>query len=184
MSSFPILAVMLILLAGDAVAEAGSERRLGIHLHPRQGEPIALGTLTLIPRESGYDYALQLDSPRFTDQFLSMRPFRCLAGPGEMLCHLPYPYSLTRHITDDDLTDLEYDLLFLRKSASEYGINAYNGVYYRLRWDGDGLRGELHEVDLNPLAVPPEAGETRPIRAGDLYEADPGAHWLPEIRMR
>nr|MDJ0640618.1 hypothetical protein [Paracoccaceae bacterium] len=114
------------------------------------------------------------------DHFLSMRPFKCLEGPEKHWCHVPYPYEIRRDLSAD-LTDLEYDFLFLWKAATDYGIDTWNGVYYRLEADGAGFAGTLHELDLGQLAVPPAAGELRPIAEKDLHEADPESHWLPRL---
>ena len=117
----------------------------------------------------------------FEDHFLSMRPFRCLEGPERHWCHVPYPYEIERNISDT-LTDLEYDFLFIWKGATEYGINMWNGVYYKLEAEPSGrLVGVLHELDMNLLSVPPEDGVTRPLKPGDLHESEPESHWLPRM---
>lgn len=126
-------------------------------------------------------YDLVWDDTQFGDHFLSMRPFKCLEGTQKYWCQVPYPYAIERKVSADDLTDLEYDTMFLWKGATEYGINMWNGVYYKLSIDGDRLVGQLHEVNMEPLGVPPEEGEMRPIRASDLHESDPDSHWLPAI---
>lgn len=154
-----------------------------IILHGADGTRVDIGSLHTTPAEHGYTYRVELDSARFQDEFLSMRPFRCLAGPQGKLCHLPYPYDIRRHISATDLVDLEYDLLFLRQSPGEYGINAWNGLYYRLAPGPTGLQGTLHEVDLNVLAVPPPAGERRPIRPAQLNATDAADHWLPRLTV-
>ena len=156
---------------------------MNITLHPHNGAPINMGTLTLTAKDQGYHYQLSLQDALFSDHFLSMRPFRCMQGPEYMLCYLPYPYPKTQRINRDDLTDLEYDLLFIRKYPSEFGIDAWNGVYYRLKWVQAHIHGELQEVDLNILAVPPEDGVTRPITLDDLTPGDPDSHWLPTLRI-
>jgi len=74
------------------------------------------------------------------------------------------------------LTDLEYDLLFLHKTHQEYGIDAWNGLYFKLAVSGDGLTGELRETDLNVLQAPPEDGDLRPIDPNELYEPS-DKHW-------
>ncbi len=112
-----------------------------------------------------------------------MRPFQCLDGPSYSLCHLPYPYALERRLTTTDLADLEYELLFLRKLPGEYGIDPRNGVYYRLAWREGGIEGRVFEADLSKLAVPPAEGVKRPVTAEDLYEPEPGRHWLPRIAI-
>ncbi len=156
--------------------------RMDIKLHPDGGgDPVRIGYLDLKQSGGGYDYLVSLDSPELEDKFLSMRPFKCLDGPHNMVCHLAYTYEIKRHITSEDLTDLEYDLLFLHKTPSEYGINAWNGLYYKLTLDGNRLDGALHEVDLNILAAPPEDGDLRPIGAADLHEAEEGRHSYPRL---
>lgn len=84
-------------------------------------------------------------------------------------------------MTEQDLTDLEYDLLFLWKGATEYGINMWNGVYYQLTIDGDRLVGHLHEMDMDLLSAPPNAGDLRPLEDKDLHESDADSHWLPVV---
>jgi hypothetical protein len=174
--------LMAVLLLAPCHAE-NTGHNLNIQLQSDSGEAIAIGTLFLSPLEDGYRFRVEWDENRFTDQFLSMRPFQCLQGAQGMLCHLPYPYDNPRRITRDDLTDLEYDLLFIRKSTSEYGIDPWNGIYYRLRWVDDHIEGTLFETNLDVLAAPPEPGVMRPIEADMLYEADPEAHWLPTLMI-
>ena len=57
----------------------------------------------------------------------------------------------------------------------------WNGVYYRLSPDGDRLVGALHEMDMDLLSAPPEAGVMRPLRDIDIEESDPDSHWLPVL---
>ena len=181
-SRIAVLAFLLVVLVRLGFTQEVHERT--IRLHPQQGEAITIGTLQLTPDGDDYAFQVSLAEQLFSDQFLSMRPFKCLEGPEEMLCHLPYTYENTRRITSEDLVDLEYDLLFIRKSPTDYGINAWNGLYYQLRWVGDDIEGELYEVDLNVLAAPPAPGNRRPIDPSDLSEADPDSHWLPQITIR
>lgn len=128
-----------------------------------------------------YSYKLAWNEEAFSDHFLSMRPFRCLEGVKKLWCRVPYPYENRREITPESLTDLEYDLLFVWKGATDYGINLWNGVYYRLTITGDRLLGSMHEMDMNLLAAPPEQGNLRPIKTQDLHEAEADSHWLPEL---
>jgi hypothetical protein len=100
---------------------------------------------------------VDMDCPVFEDQFLSMRPFRCLTESAEWFCYLLYPYHLKKTITPDDLSELEYQLLFIWKSPKNFGIDAWNGVYYQLTPNDDGsISGQLLQGDLNVLASPPE----------------------------
>lgn len=126
-------------------------------------------------------YAIEMKSESFSDHFLSMRPFKCVDGPVKTWCHVPYPYPIARDLSDD-LTDLEYDLLFLWKAKGEYGIDLWNGVYYQLEATEDGrMRGHIHEMDMNILSAPPEAGNLRPIREVDLEPGEADSHWLPVV---
>lgn len=125
-----------------------------------------------------------IDKP-FQDEFLSMRPFRCLPDSKEMWCYLEYPYANAREISADDLQDLEYLLLFLFKPPKGYGIDAWNGLYFKLSLGADGnLTGVVHETDMNVLAVPPDEGVTRPISHGALTETSPDTHRFHKIEIR
>ncbi|SIS41179.1 hypothetical protein [Neptunomonas antarctica] len=172
--------------AGAAAVEAVVEVRPIILFNAATGEERTIGSLMLEQDEAAgsWTFEVVLDESQFTDKFLSMRPFKCLEKGTELLCHLPYTYENKYSITADDLTDLEYSLLFIRKAAKDYGIDPWDGTYYRLKWtQSGGLEGQLHEVNLNLLAAPPEKGNLRPIVAEDLYEVDPQVHWLPGIRI-
>ncbi len=78
---------------------------------------------------------------------------------------------------------MEYDLLFLWKGAGEHGINMWNGVYYRLAPEGDGLVDAMHETDMNILAAAPPGGDLRSIGAANLESADPESHWLQRLNI-
>ena len=54
-------------------------------------------------------------------------------------------------------------------------------VYYRLTEDEAGLTGILHEMNMDILSAPPDAGNLRPIQPDDLHESDPDSHWLPRL---
>ena len=166
-------AFALTFLAGAAIAETRS-----VFLVPQSGERIRIAEISV--SETG-DYNVAMAGAPFEDHFLSMRPFRCLEGPVKHWCHVPYPYEIKRNI-QADLIDLEYDFLFIWKGSTEYGINMWNGIYYKLEPDADGrLVGRLHEMDMDKLSAPPEAGELRPVKSGDLHVSDPEGHWLPTL---
>lgn len=161
---------------GTMIAQADDARR--IFLVPADGTRIGVGAVHLEPDGA---YRVVWDDSKFGDFFLSMRPFKCLEGPEKLWCRVDYPYQNNRRISDSDLTDLEYDLLFVWKNAKDYGIDMWNGVYYELTDEGAGLVGRLYDMDMNVLASPPEDGNLRPIEADMLDEADPDSHWLPRI---
>lgn len=147
-------------------------------------EEIVIGQVEFLPDGSGATYSISWNDAVFTDHFLSMRPFKCIEGAEKNWCQVPYPYEIRRHVDAEDLTDLEYDLLFIWKGSSEYGINMWNGVYYRLALDGDKITGQLHEIDMDTLSAPPPDGVLRPVRAQDLHESEADSHWLPEVVIR
>ncbi|WP_146344389.1 hypothetical protein [Falsiphaeobacter marinintestinus] len=176
-SSLCILAIL-----GAVSAQAGAlEGNRTIALEDAQGTRTVIGSVSFMPTDSGIAYEIAAEDAVYANHFLSMRPFKCLESPEKHWCYVPYPYEIRRVVTPDDLTDLEYDLLFLWKGATEYGINMWNGVYYKLEVDGDRLVGQLHEMDMNLLSAPPPAGELRPLSEGDLHESDPDSHWLPVV---
>ena len=166
----------LALVCCAGIADARDPLARTIYLQDQTGLRIEIGVLTGTERT----FSVVMNDDAFTDQFLSMRPFKCLEGPEKMWCHVPYPYENKRDLTSD-MTDLEYDLLFVWKGRGAYGIDMWNGVYYRIQAQGDGLHGVMHDVNLDVLAVPPDAGDLRPIGPADLTAADPDSNWLPHL---
>lgn len=130
-------------------------------------------------------FTVKLKEDQFREEFLSMRPFLCLPDSKEMWCHLAYPYETKRQISAADLHDLEYALLFLFKPPQGYGIDAWNGLYFKLQLNADGtIDGPVHETDMNVLAVPPEKGELRPISHGALMEVDAKTHRFARVEIK
>lgn len=132
----------------------------------------------------GGRFEFVLNGEAFGDYFLSMRPFQCVEHAGSMLCYLPYPYENRRILEERDLTDLEYDLLFIARTPTEYGIDPWNGRYFRLRREGESMVGTLYETDLNVLAAPPDDGSLRPLADADMVKLVPGgSQWVPRLRI-
>lgn len=183
--TFRILFLALLGTCTGALADPFSGQK-EITLRAVDGTEIAIGHVTFHADSATGTATYDLDLARdvFAQHFLSMRPFRCLEGPRQHWCHLPYPYDIDRRVSDDDLTDLEYDLLFAHKGAPDYGIDMWNGLYFKLSVEGDQLSGHLFEVDMGLLAIPPAPGARRPIGPADIHDTDPDAHWLPEIIIR
>ncbi len=171
-------ALVLIAVAQSASALEGAKT---VYLTDVAGERVAVADVTFTPAGDGATYEIAMRDGPFTDHFLSMRPFKCLEGAAKHWCHVPYPYEIRRSVTADDLTDLEYDLLFIWKGATEYGINMWNGVYYQLEMTDGKIIGALSEMDMDTLSAPPDAGVLRPIREQDVEESDPDSHWLPFV---
>ena len=170
--------IAMIILCYVSAASASDTKV--IKLHPVESEPIPVGTLIVL--EDG-GYRVDWDDSKFGDFFLSMRPFKCLEGSEKLWCRVDYPYDIKRDLSNGDLTDLEYDLLFVWKNANDYGINMWNGIYYELEPSEIGFRGALYEFDMDTLAAPPEDGSLRPITQDILDEGDPDSHWLPRITI-
>jgi hypothetical protein len=144
-----------------------SETHYTVYLKAGQ-QRLAIARLTIASMGIKNSYQLELVDKNYSDEFLSMRPFKCLDFRDNMLCYVAYPYQNNHNISLLNLTDLEYDLLFNARTKKEYGIDPWNGRYFRLSWQGDNIVGVLHEVDLNILAAPPPEGNLRPILVEDL----------------
>ncbi|MEO1081291.1 MAG: hypothetical protein AAFY29_17150 [Pseudomonadota bacterium] len=143
-----------------------------------------IATLSVTALDEDDGYTLNFSEALFGDYFLSMRPFRCITHSDKMLCHLPYPYENRRRLGRDALTDLEYDLLFIARSPTEYGIDPWNGRYFHLRWEGETIHGQLHETDLDILAAPPESGNLRPLADVDMVPMERSdGQWVPDLRI-
>lgn len=175
-SALKWIAATCALMAG--LSAHGAEHT--IRLHPSQGDPIVAGTVSI---DGGGGFQVIWDDDKFGDYFLSMRPFKCLEGADKLWCRVAYPYENRRSLAGGDATDLEYDLLFVWKNAADYGIDMWNGVYYRLMAEEGGWTGVMHEMDMDMLAAPPEDGTLRPITHGDLEPGDPDSHWLPKLTI-
>jgi hypothetical protein len=176
------VASLVLVLLLSTVAEA--QHRYAIHFDNGDDGTLAIGSLEVDAFDAAGGFRVTLNDELFGDFFLSMRPFRCMTHRDRMLCHLPYPYENRRRIARDDLTDLEYDLLFIARSPTEYGIDPWNGRYFRLRWDGDDIVGEMYETDLDILASPPEAGDYRPLANAEMLPVQAGgSQWAPVLRI-
>ncbi|RLJ58900.1 hypothetical protein BCF46_1038 [Litoreibacter meonggei] len=163
---------LLLVTCGTSLAQTRT-----VYLEANDGRRVEIGILDLAADGT---YSVEMSEGSFTDHFLSMRPFKCLEGPTKNWCHIPYPYEIRRNLSED-VTDLEYDFLFVWKGATDYGINMWNGVYYRISPDGAGYTGVLHEIDMDVLSAPPARGELRPLSAKDIHESDADSHWLPRL---
>ncbi|MBM7066403.1 hypothetical protein [Actibacterium sp. 188UL27-1] len=160
-------------LAGAAWAEDSR----GVWLEAEDGGRIRIATL----HDTGQTYRVEMARAPFVDHFLSMRPFKRLEGPQTHWCHVPYPYDQVCISPEVDPTDLKYEFLFLWKGATEYGINMWNGVYYKLEKADQGWVGMLHEMNMDLLSAPPPVGMTHPFDTANLEPGDPARFWLPRL---
>lgn len=173
------------LAAGAAHSGGLPEGEKSITLVAQDGARQPIGRVRFTPDGDGAKIAVTLDAPEFGEEFLSMRPFRCLSGPKQMWCHLAYPYGTRARITASDLVDLEYQLMFIWRTPDRVGADAWNGLYFKLAVAPDGsIAGDLHEADYNPLAVPPDMPYARPIGHGDLSRAEPGKRLFDRVEIK
>ena len=175
------LGVAAALATSTAVQSADLSGKKQIKLVEINGKTHTVAEIEFTRSVSGSTYKIEWKDERFGDHFLSMRPFKCLEGPAKYWCRVPYPYEIKRQVSGTDLTDLEYDLLFIWKGAKEYGINMWNGVYYKLTAQDGKLTGTINEMDMDKLSAPPDDGNLRPIREQDLEPGEPESHWLPKL---
>jgi hypothetical protein len=183
------LAVFCLVSIAGGWAQAGfgalPHGKKTISLVANDGTSLTIGTATFTPDGAGAKVSVDMTAPEYQDEFLSMRPFRCLAGAKETWCHLEYPYQVPGHVTAGDLVDLEYKLLFLFKPPAGYGIDAWNGLYFKLTLQSDGsIAGKVHETDLNVLAVPPDDLTARVITHKDLTAVEPETHRFERLEIR
>jgi hypothetical protein len=155
-----------------------------VWLHARDGTKVQIGQVDFEPGEGGVTaFRLRIDVAQFGDHFLSMREFKCLPAPDEILCHVPYPYPHPGTVRADDLGWLEHQLLFMFKRPKDFGAKLWNGVYYRLAPGGQGLVGTPEAVDLNRISAPPEDLQRAPFRPA-LRDAMPaGARWYERLTI-
>ena len=146
-------------------------------------QSIAIARITAKPEKDVYRYTVSMNEKVFGDYFLAMRPFKCTTDDANMLCHLAYPYELDRSFSDGSFMALEYDFLFIKRKSTDYGINPWHGLYYRMQKHGDGYVGVAHDVDLNVLAVPPE-GTDFPIQYDEVHETELEALWMPYLVIK
>ena len=154
-----------------------------INMHPREGKPVAIGTVEFTAQGDGYSFTLHTDHKKFTDYFLSMKEFKCLESAQEIQCHVPYPYDNPGTVSADDLRWLEHSLLFLFKAPKDFGAKLWNGLYYRLEVTDSGLVGTPEAVDLNMIGAPPDDPSIPPYNADERTEINPASRWFSKLTI-
>ena len=179
------LSAVAALLFATAALAADFPDNATIYLVDSKEVETRIGEVSFTPVADGSTaVSVTMDHSVFSEHFLSMRPFRCLEDESEWFCYLEYPYDLRRLITTEDLSDLEYQLLFIKKLPTEFGIDAWNGLYYKLAQQSDGsIHGELLEGDLNVLQSPPAKKFSKPVDLSEFIEADPVKRLFPKLRI-
>ncbi len=173
----------ILLSPGSLAADLSGSR--GIWLSNADGERQRIGAVTFTPEAAGRTRFSIAMAETLEEYFLAMRPFRCLTGPRQRLCHFPVEREAPV-ISADDLVPLEYALLFMRTAPKSLHIDPFKGLYYRMTLTERGIVGLLHDVDMDPFITPdsiPVERRQRPIRAADLSPGDPRSHWLPILSI-
>lgn len=183
------LARLLLLLALLALSPLGRAWELSgsktISAVTREQQFIPIGHVVFTPDANGTTaFTLTMDHSRFADHFLSMKEFKCLEGGDEVLCHVPYPYQTPGTVSATDFAWLEHSLLFLYKQPRDFGAKLWNGLYFRLQPDGQGLVGLPQAVDLNLISAPPNDLNTPPYNASVRDDVPAGTHWIERLVIR
>jgi hypothetical protein len=152
--------------------------------HTRDKQQVTIGTITFAPQPDGTSsFKLDMDHSKFTDYFLSMKEFKCLASAVEVSCHVPYPYRHPGKVTPTDFSWLEHNLLFLFKLPNEFGAKLWNGMYFKFKLTDSGLVGEPMAIDLNRISAPPDDLNTPTFGPDARDPVPPGARWLESITI-
>lgn len=148
------------------------------------GTRTPIGSVQFTPlADGGATFRLTWKTEAFTDHFLSMREFKCLPGPREISCHVPYPYANPGVVSAGQWAWLEHALLFLYKTPAEFGARLWNGIYFELREQGDALVGVPMAVDLNEIAAPPANPALPPFKRSLRHDMPAGARWITQLRI-
>jgi hypothetical protein len=180
---------LLILFSGCFLSLASLAADLtgtrGIWLSNADGEKHRVGTIVFTPAEAGKTRFKITMEESLGEYFLAMRPFRCLTGQTQRLCHFPVEREAPL-VSPDDLVPLEYALLFMRTAPKSLHIDPFNGIYYKMSLTERGVVGELNDVEMDAFIAPdivPVERRQRPIRHADLSRGDPRSHWLPILKI-
>ena len=175
--------LLLLIFCTFIVQAVPLEGNKKVYLISTTGELTHIANVEFVLNKEKINYSVSMVDAPFENQFLSMRPFQCLMGKKQVMCHVPYPYEKNRYIVDGDLSGLSYDLLFLHKNPSEYGINMWNGIYYQLTQVGSDIEGVVFEIDMNILATPPE-DLNHPLAEDEIFEADLTNYIYPRVLIK
>ena len=150
----------------------------------RDQQRIDIGSVAFKPKEGGQvEFSIHIDHAKFKDFFLSMREFKCLEGPEEIFCHVPYPYRQPGFVKADDFAWLEHSLMFLFKRPKEFGAKLLNGIYFRFSKTDTGLVGKPQAIDLNLIGAPPDDLDVPPYSADLRSDIEPGARWIESLHI-
>jgi hypothetical protein len=173
--------LLLCCLSKPALAwELAGTKTIAMQVQSAQAtESIKLGTVTFEPQADGtFTFKLTMDREKYTDHFLSMKEFKCVPGPRELMCHVPYPYAQPSTVTRSDFAWLEHALLFMFKLPNEFGAKLWNGLYFQLSLTDQGLLGKPQAIDLNAISAPPDKLNIPPYRPALRDDIPHGSRWV------
>jgi len=178
-----LFALLLAVSPFCAAWELSGVKSISAVTHDNQLIPI--GSVAFTPNPDGSaSFKLSMNYARFTDHFLSMKEFKCLDSPDEVVCHVPYPYKNPDTVSDKNFAWLEHSLLFLFKQPRDFGAKMWNGLYYRFERDKDGLVGTPQAVDLNLISAPQDDLLVPPYNASLRGDVTPGTRWIDRLLIR
>ena len=145
---------------------------------------LTVGTVNFQPQADGsIRFQVDMAHQGFRDHFLSMKEFKCLEGPTELACHVPYPYAQPGTVKGNDFAWLEHQLLFLYKLPKEFGAKLWNGLYFKLERGERGLVGKPQAIDLNHISAPPDRLDIPPYRPALRDDINLGARWISGLTI-
>jgi hypothetical protein len=155
-----------------------------ITANTRDNQHITLGTIRFEPQGNGtVSFLITMDRTHFSDHFLSMKEFKCIDGPLELVCYVPYPYPQPGTVTTKDMAWLEHSLLFMYKLPNEFSAKLWNGLYFHLERTEHGLIGRPQAIDLNLISAPPDNPEVPPFSPALRDDIAPGMRWIESLTI-
>ena len=155
-----------------------------ITAHTNDQQRLVLGSVSFQPQADGSTrFVVEMAHQGFRDHFLSMKEFKCLEGPTELACHVPYPYAQPGTVRGNDFAWLEHQLLFLYKLPKEFGAKLWNGLYFKLERGEKGLVGKPQAIDLNQISAPPARLDVPPFKPALRDDITPGARWISGLTI-
>lgn len=187
------LASLVLAMACNSSAFANTnwesiQGQKSIYLSNPKGEQVQIGTVEFkTVDDSSRSFKITLAEDRMQEYFLAMRPFKCVSGSTQQYCLFPVSNE-PPVIRENDFTPLEYQLMFMKTKPNALHINPFNGLYYRLSLNLQGvLQGVQYELDMDPFITPdsvPLERRTRPIDPENLSPADVNSAWMPQLIIR
>lgn len=188
MPSLPPFAAALLLgsglLLGPTAQALELSGRKTLSAHTADGGKIELGSVLFSPAADGaVGFKVEMKHEALSDHFLSMREFKCLPGPKEISCYVPYPYRHPGQVRPGQLAWLEHNLLFFFKTPADFGAKLWNGLYFEFKDTGKALVGLPKAVDLNAIGAPPNDLNKPPYAPAERHPIPDGARWIVSLTI-